>query len=198
MNVTHSNNSSHHNSRAKSICEEKEQQKPLTLYGIGLINQIMDFTLFHRLKAAQLSSLSIRSSNFLKTVLTCLAEILFSLRRQHEIFNKNMNLFIFYSLAVAVELSVENWPQHKTKRRNHFHHILFELKNVTIRLYWFVQVSQMNILLPIFMNLQFRFYCVSWLLIVRCCLSCKLSWFWMTLQTVFPFSWSDESFSLII
>ena len=64
MNVTHSNNGSHHNSRAKSIREEKEQQKPLTLYGIGLINQIMDFTLFHRLKAAQLSSLSIRSSNF--------------------------------------------------------------------------------------------------------------------------------------
>lgn len=35
---------SHHNSQAGR--KYRKQQKPLTLYGIGLINQIMDFTLF--------------------------------------------------------------------------------------------------------------------------------------------------------
>jgi hypothetical protein len=101
--VEHSNNSAHHNSRAKSICKEKEQQKPLTLYGIGLINQIMDFTSFDSKQLSFDSFLSIsrsfgaRLNVFGRNSLLSLAP---SLRRQHEIFNKNMNLFIFYSLAV--------------------------------------------------------------------------------------------------
>jgi hypothetical protein len=61
--VEHSNNSAHHNSRAKSICKEKEQQKPLTLYGIGLINQIMDFTSFDSKQLSFDSFLSIPRSS---------------------------------------------------------------------------------------------------------------------------------------
>lgn len=49
---------------------DEKQQKPLTLYGIGLINQIMDFTwlFLHRLSA----TFPFSSSSSLRSILTLL------------------------------------------------------------------------------------------------------------------------------
>jgi hypothetical protein len=87
-----------------------KQQKPLTLYGIGLINQIMDFTLFLRSLArlsalARLSSSSFPRFDFLARHLSRILRrvpLAVTHRRQHEIRNETHE-FVLGSRARAAQ-----------------------------------------------------------------------------------------------